>query len=341
MLFLLLFLQIPVSATDFTAPPVPKQAEDVMPETQDIFPEALTDLLHNVITKMLPELKSAVQVCLQITAMILITTLFSGFGGTIKKTGDIAGTLSISTFLLHNTSAMILLARNTIQDLSSYGKLFLPVMTAALAAEGGITASTGLYVGTAFLDTVLGSLLNSVFVPYICVYLAFAVVSAAWEDDRIKLINQSIKGLVGWCLKTLLTVFTTYMSITGVVSGSVDTATLKATKVTISTFVPMVGGILSEASESVLVRVNIMKNSAGIYGILAILALFLEPFLRIGGQYLLLKASGTICSMFGTKQLTALIADFSATMGMLLAMTGSMCLFLLISTVCFMKGAGA
>ena len=35
-----------------------------------------------------------------------------------------------------------------------------------------------------------------------------------------------------------------------------------------------------------------------------------------------------------------LIAAFSEAMGLLLGMTGSICIMLLISTVCFMKGVG-
>lgn len=80
-----------------------------------------------------------------------------------------------------------------------------------------------------------------------------------------------VKNVVSWSLKTILTVFTTYMTVTGVVSGTTDAAALKATKVTISSVVPVVGGILSDASEAVLVSAGLMKNAAGIYGILAVL----------------------------------------------------------------------
>ena len=130
------------------------------------------------------------------------------------------------------------------------------------------------------------------------------------------------------------------MSITGVVSGTTDAAVLKTTKVTISSVVPVVGGILSDASEAVLVSAGLMKNAAGIYGIFAVLAVFLLPFLRVGVQYLLLKFTAAVCSIFAPKSITELIGDFSTAMGLLLAMTGSVCLLQLISTVCFMKGAG-
>ena len=71
-----------------------------------------------------------------------------------------------------------------------------------------------------------------------------------------------------------------------------------------------------------------------------LLAVFLSPFLKIGVHYLILKLTAAVCGIFGEKGLTELIGDFSTAMGLLLAMTGSECLLLLISTVCFLKGVG-
>jgi stage III sporulation protein AE len=84
----------------------------------------------------------------------------------------------------------------------------------------------------------------------------------------------------------------------------------------------------------------VVKNGVGIYGAMAILAIVIGPFLQIGVQYLLLKSTAAVCSIFGTKKITALVQDFAAAMGILLAMTGSCCLLLMISIVCFMKGVG-
>ena len=171
-------------------------------------------------------------------------------------------------------------------------------------------------------------------------YLALATASGALGEQTLGKMRDLVKSFVSWCLKILLTVFTTYMSITGVVSGTTDAAALKAAKVTISSVVPVVGGILSDASEAVLISAGLMKNSAGIYGILATLAVFLTPFLRIGTQYLMLKMTAAVCGIFGSKGVVDVIGDFSAAMGLLLAMTGSVCLMLLVSTVCFLKGVG-
>ena len=53
-------------------------------------------------------------------------------------------------------------------------------------------------------------------------------------EDLLKNLCDLLKQLIHWSLKTLLTVFTTYIGITGAVSGTTDAATLKAAKITIA-----------------------------------------------------------------------------------------------------------
>ena len=70
----------------------------------------------------------------------------------------------------------------------------------------------------------------------------------------------------------------------------------------------------------------------------AIIAIWVWPFLQIGIQYLLLKLTAAVCSIFDVKPVQELIGAFSSAMGLLLGMTGAVCVLLLISMVCFMKG---
>lgn len=338
MLICILLLSFPVSAMEYTAPEIPHFAKENMPDNMDSFPNALVDMISRCISNLRPDLREMTRLCSSVISIVLAVSAFNTFDTQMKTAGLLAGTIGISSLLIQSTGAMIRLAETTVVQLRDYGNLLLPVMAGALAAQGSVTASTGLYFGTVVFDAVLGTLFSEVFVPSVYLYLAFAIAAAACSDNALSQMCSMIKGCISWCLKTILTVFTTYMSITGVVSGTTDAAALKATKFTISTMVPVVGGILSDASESVLIGAGIMKNTAGMYGIIAVLALFLEPFLRIGIHYLVLKMTNLICGIFADKRISALIGDYSCAMGMLLAVTGAMCLLLLISTVCFMKG---
>ena len=184
----------------------------------------------------------------------------------------------------------------------------------------------------------LSSLITAFFTPMVFALLALGIAGCALGDEALKKMYDLVKSFVTWCLKTILIVYTSYMGITGVISGTTDAAALKAARLTISTVVPVVGGILSDASEAVLVSVGTMKNAAGVYGILAAAAILLDPFLKIGAHYLMLKAAGAVCTLLDPKGIGGLLDIFSAAMGLILAMAGTCCLLLLISTVCFMRG---
>jgi len=340
LLLLVLFLAVPVSALEIEAPTVPEAGNELMPENRESFSDGLLELLQKAVKNLRPDLEEAARVWVSLVAMVLLVSLLQLGKEPVSAVSDLAGAVSVGVLLLHNTNSMVRLASQTVQQLGDYGKLLFPVMAAALSAQGGVTGSAGLYLGTTFFSTLLNSLLSNLFVSGVYLFLTLAIGASALGEDVLKRLRDMIKAVISWTLKTVLTVFTTYMSITGVVSGTTDAAALKAMKVTISTVVPVVGGILSDASESVLISAALMKNAAGIYGIFAVLSLFLGPFLRIGVHYLLLKAASLVCGIFGSKNVVALIEDFSSALGLLLAVTGCMCLLLLIGTVCFLKGVG-
>lgn len=340
LLFLVFALAPKGYAMEFTPPEVPKAAEDRMPENTTSFSDGLWELVQSAFLALRPDIKEACAASLGVIAAVMLVSLLASFQGSSQTAANLVGCITVGGTLMLRTNSMIRLGSETVLLLSDYGKLLFPIMTAALAAQGGVTSSAALYTGTAIFDAVLGSLISRLLLPMVYLFLALAVGNSAIGENILKRMRDFIKNSMSWCLKTLLTVFTTYMSITGVVSGTTDAAALKATKVTISSVVPVVGGILSDASEAVLVSAGVMKNAAGIYGILAVLAVFLEPFLRIGIHYLMLKATASVCAIFGSGRMTGLIEDFSSAMGLLLAMTGATCLLLLISTVCFMKGVG-
>lgn len=335
-----LFLAVPANALELEPPRVPDQSAALMPEDTDSFSESLTRLLRNAVSQALPDLSGALTTATIVLCAGLLLSVLQPFSGSAKRLSGVASAVFSATILLQSTGALIRLGASAVADLSEYGKLFLPVMTAALAAQGHAAASAALYAGTAAFDMLLTQLIAKVLVPLTYLFILLAAANSALEQQVLKKLRDLIRWIICWTLKTLLTVYTAYISITGVVSGTTDAAALKAAKLTISTAVPVVGSILSDASEAVLVSAGLMKNAAGIYGILAFLSIFLLPFLRIGIHYAVLKGTAALSCLFCEKGMSELLEDFSSAMGFLLAMTAATCLLLLISTICFMKGAG-
>lgn len=338
MILVLLVCSVPVDAVELTAPAVPSYAEEFMPSEPQNLTEGIRQILREAFSQMRPDMVEAYRVCLGMAGAAMIVSLFRTIPIGMESSADLVGTVSVATMFLSAAGALIDLGAQTVTQISEYGKLLLPVLTAALSAQGGITSSAALYAATALFDAVLCGLISKVLMPFLYLFLALAVAHAAMGEDVLKRLRDGIKWLMTWLLKTILYFFTGFISITGVVSGPTDAAALKAAKLTISGFVPIVGGILSDASEAVLVSAGTVKNAVGLYGLFAVLAIWLGPFLRIGAHYLILRFTGAVCGIFAGKRISDLIQDFATAMGFLLAMTGSVCLMLLISTVCFMRG---
>lgn len=331
-------MSVTVSADSFVAPTPPAEAQKLMPRETEDFGEGLWFIITSAVNTLQPAFSDAVRTCVSVIAVSLLASMVSDFGFQIKPAISLIATVSTGIILFKPAKSLISLGIQTVTQISQYGKLLLPVMTGALAAQGAATTSGSLYVATALFDALLSSAVSELLVPMIYIFLTVSIVCNLFEQPLLKEISKLIKWMITWGLKTVLYVFTGYISITGIVSGSADATMLKATKLTISGMVPVVGNILSDASEAVLVSAGIMKSAVGIYGLLAVIAIWIGPFLQIGIQYLLLKGSTGMIQMFGVKQTAGLVKDFSAAMGLILAMTGTMCMIVLISTICFMKG---
>lgn len=338
-LFLLLpIIVLPCKAMEYSAPPVPDAGSKYMPDETESFGEGLHYVISTALMNLHPALSEAMGTCAVLAAVALLVGTLNAISLQNNMAVEMIGLTLVAIILLRPANSMIKLGTETIIEICQYGKLLLPVMTGALAAQGAITRSGALYAATVFFDTLLSELITDCLIPFVYLFLCICAVNRLANLPLLSQIKRSLKGFMSWGLKVILYVFTGYISITGVVSGSTDAAMLKATKLTISSMVPVVGGILSDTSEALLVSAELVKNAAGIYGLLAMIAIGIGPFLRIGVQYILLKFSVGICDTFVGAKISGLVKDFSETMGLVLAMLGTVSMVQLISTICFLRG---
>lgn len=323
---------------DLTVPSPPEGVESILPTEQTGLGDALLSMLQSALEAISPDITQAIAVCITLCAAMLIVSMLQTLHTKIKALAALVTALTISAILFSGTNALISQAAQTVSRLSDYGKLLIPVMTTALAAQGGISSSATIYTTTAVFDALLTALISKLLIPMVYIFLALSIANSAIGEDILKKLRDFMKWLISWSLKTILYIFTGYVTITGVVSGVTDMTAMKATKLTISGMVPVVGGILSDASEAVLVGAGAIKSTVGVGGMIVIFAIVIGPFLRIGVHYLLLKFTSAITAVFSDAKSSELIQDFSTAMGFLLAMTGTVCVMFLISVVCMMRG---
>ena len=245
------------------------------------------------------------------------------------------GALWITAMAAGELNSLIGLGRETISEISLLSKALLPSLAAAEAASGGVTSAAVRQVAAVFFADVLLTVIERLLLPMVYLYIGTAAAGAVVEGDALERIGELLKKAVGWILSGLLVLFTTYLTISGAVAGAADGQAVKLAKSAVSAAVPVVGGILSEAAESVLAGAGLLRGMVGTVGTLALVGICLLPFLRLGGQYLLYQGAALVSAAAGPKKLTKLIARLGDAFGLVLAMTGAAAVLLLISLLSF------
>ena len=131
--------------------------------------------------------------------------------------------------------------------------------------------------------------------------------------------------------------FSAWLSVSSIVSGTADAMALKTAKLTASTVVPVVGGMVSDAAETILISAALLKNSVGIFGMLAVLAIILVPFLKIGTHYVILQIAELLATPVGLRAHSDFIHSICVAMGNLMGVIMCCSLLLFLSCICVMK----
>lgn len=250
-----------------------------------------------------------------------------------------AGVMALTVCCAADLRTMIGLGKQTMNEMMDFSALLLPVMASAAAASGSTTGAGVLYGITAVSSKILVDFCAQALIPVIYAYLALGVTDSALQDTRLEKLRELLAWLVKWGLKAVMYIFTGFMAVSGVLSGNVDATALKAAKVTLSGMVPVVGGIISDAAETVLYSAGLLKTAVGTFGMLAVLAVFAAPFIGMGLHYLAFKLTAVFGGIMGSS-LCSFMECITTSMGFLLAMLGSCALMCLISCCCFMRMVG-
>lgn len=290
-----------------------------------------SDQISGVLRK---AVRSAVLLLVVVMLCGLAGGLQSGLGG--GKGIDIvavAGALAITAVAVTDVHALVGLGREALENMGFFSKVLFPVITAATAACGAPSSAAARQLATVLFSNLLMALINHLLLPLVYAYVASSAAYAALGNEGLKRFGGLIKWVVTSVLTAVLLLFVGYLTVSGVIAGTADAAAVKTAKLTISGLVPVVGGILSDAAETVLAGAGILRNSVGVFGMLVVLCMCVIPFLQLGIHYLTYKVTAALTATVADGRIAGLIDGIGGAFGLVLGMTGANAFLLLVSIV--------
>ncbi len=295
------------------------------------------------------ELSGVVRRAARSGVLLLVIQLFCALAETVQEgTGKagvpavpLAGSLAVAAVAVADVNSLMGMGMGAIDSMASFANVLLPTVAAITAATGAVTGAAVRQMAAALFSDLLIDLINGLLLPLLYGYIAASVAAAALGGDQIKRAADLLKWVVTTSLTVVTTVFVGYLTISGVVAGTADAATVKAARFAISGAIPVVGGILSDAAETVLASAGVLKGTVGVFGMLTILGICLLPLLRLAVHYLVYKLAAALSATMGGGPVCTLVERLGSAFGLVLGMTGACCLLLLIALVSCVSAVAA
>lgn len=250
---------------------------------------------------------------------------------------NLAGVLAIAAAVLTDSGSFLQTGVQTLERLQDFSAVLMPCLAVAAAAGGAAVSASAKYAATMLFMNALLLLCNRVFVPLISMYLACIVAQSAFQSSAFSAMAGVIKWLCVTGMTLLVVGFTAYLSISGVIASSGDMVTTRFAKAAISTALPVVGRMVSDAASTVMAGMSLVKSTVGVFGVIAVVCVSLTPFVSMGLRYLLFKMAAAAAGIFPDNRFTGLIDGVGTAFGLMMAMTGTGALIMYISLISFIK----
>ena len=274
-----------------------------------------------------------------LSALLLFTGLASAAcgAGSIRSLVELIGACGCAISLAGGVESLVGETMEAMYRISDYSKAALPVVFTAAAAGGAVTSAGGRFAAVSFALDMMMTLSQKLVLPLITAYLAVTLAGALFPNPILSAVGQFSKWAAGLGMTAMALSFTAYLSLTSAISTAVDASAVKLARTVLSGTIPVVGGMLSDASAMVLSAAGIVRSSAGAFGLVAVCAVCIGPFAVLSVKALLFKAASVLADSVQNARMSALLSGIGNATALLLGMLGCNSLMLFLSFALGMK----
>lgn len=239
-------------------------------------------------------------------------------------------------------SSVINASVNALRGTGIFMLSFIPIFAVIVAASGAAVTSasmSALLLAAAETVTYISSF---AVLPLMGGYLAVSLSGAVSPAIKKSGIAETVKKLAFWIMAFISAVFIGILGIQTAVNASADTLASKTAKFIIGSSVPVAGGVLSEAINTVTASMGLLKSSVGIYGALACAVTLLPLVIELLIWRAVLLVTSAVSELFSLGGIAGLLRAVDSMMSVLIGiilLVGAMFVISLAAVVTGVRGS--
>ncbi|WP_059103297.1 stage III sporulation protein AE [Shouchella shacheensis] len=218
---------------------------------------------------------------------------------TVSKTAYAVTLLVLAMVAMNGFHVAITYAREAIESMVHFLIALLPLLLAMMASLGGLTSSALFHPVIIFLVHTSGLLINNLVLPLLFFSAVLGIVSTLSDNYKVTRLSALFRKAAVGLLGVFMTVFLGVVSVQGATAAASDGLTIRTAKFIAGNFVPVIGRMFTDATDTVMSASLILKNTVGMTGLILLLAICAFPAIKVLSIALIFNISAAVLQPLG------------------------------------------
>ena len=233
--------------------------------------------------------------------------------------------------LMSGVATIIKTVTDTIGALVKLSEALFPIMLTLLSALGGSASVAGYSPLMAVLCGFIMKIVTAVVLPAFIACIVFSIVGNISSAVKIGKLSKLIKSASSWLIGISFGLFATFLTMQGISGGVVDKFGFNIAKFAVSSYVPILGGYLSDGFDLITASLVLVKNAVGYTGAALLCATVAFPLVKVVVFSLTTRLASAIAEPIGDQRVSSLLGDVAKNLNLLItALAGVAFLFFLM-----------
>lgn len=220
-------------------------------------------------------------IMLTIFSMFLQTLQNSFEKSTVSKVAYSIVFMVLIIIALNSFHVAIEYTNEAIHTMTSFIIALIPLLLALIASSGGLISAAFFHPVILFLMNISGTFIQFVVLPFLFLSALLHIVSTLTEHYKVTQLGNLLRNWSIGLLGLFLTVFLGVISVQGASAAITDGVTIRTAKFITGNFIPVIGRMFTDATDTVISASVLLKNTVGIAGVAILLLIVAFPAIKI------------------------------------------------------------
>jgi stage III sporulation protein AE len=221
---------------------------------------------------------------------LIMLTIFSMFLQSMQNAFEKSAISKVAYSIVY--MVLVILALNSfhiaidytneaIGTMISFVLALVPLLLALIAASGGIVSAAFFHPVILFLMNMSGLFMQYIILPLLFLATLLSIVSTMSEQYKVSQLAALLRNWSIGLMGLFLTVFLGVISVQGASAAVTDGVTIRTAKFVTGNFIPVIGRMFTDATDTVVSASVLLKNTVGIAGVAILLIIVAFPAIKI------------------------------------------------------------